>query len=110
MATSNENSLSGKKWSELGFRDKAAYTTGLLSFVLAFILIFAGFFVDPQGEIDGSVLTGFGTALLYCGGIFGVALYFKQGNNELMTNILNKTEEVIERKFKEKEEEKNADS
>lgn len=102
MTVNDKNT--GIPWRTLGFRDKAAYTTGLLSFVLAFVLIFAGFFVDPQGEIDGSVLTGFGTALLYCGGIFGVALYFKQGNNELMTRLLDKTEEVIERKFKEKEE------
>lgn len=87
-------------WRDLGAKDKAAIITACLSVALGFLLVFLGMFISPMGEIDGSVLTAFGTALLYAGGIFGVAMYFKNGNNELLTSILNAVEEKIEERLK----------
>lgn len=61
---------------ELTIKDKIGYTTAVVSFILGWILLFAGFIVDPLGEINGSVLTAFGTALVYTASFLGVALYF----------------------------------
>lgn len=36
------------------------------------VLLFSGFWVDPQGEIDGSVLVAFGEVMTFAGALFGV--------------------------------------
>ena len=47
--------------------------------MLSFGMIFTGigFFVAPLGEVSDSVLWILGQALIYAGGIFGVAAYTK---------------------------------
>jgi len=36
------------------------------------VLLFSGFWVDPEGEIDSSVLVAFGEVMTFAGGLFGV--------------------------------------
>jgi hypothetical protein len=36
------------------------------------ILLFCGVFIDPQGEIDGSLLIGFGEVATVAGALFGI--------------------------------------
>lgn len=98
-----KESASAQKWSDLNVKDKAALITACISFGLGFVLLFIGLFLDPAGEIDASVITAFGTALLYAAGIFGVAMYFKTGTNEMMNFIVEKMDEVIEKKLQSKE-------
>ncbi len=93
-------------WDDLSVKDKAALVTACVSFGLGFVLLFVGMFIDPAGEIDASVITAFGTALLYAAGIFGVAMYFKNGSNELMNGIIEKMEDMIEKKIKADEQNK----
>lgn len=74
--------MNEKKFSELNFKDKIAYSTAIASFILGWALICAGFIVNPLGEISASVITAFGTALVYTASVLGIALYF---SNELTT-------------------------
>lgn len=73
--------MNEKKFSELSIKDKVAYVTALASFFLGWGLIIAGFIVNPLGEISASVITAFGTALVYTASVLGISLYF---SNELM--------------------------
>lgn len=82
--------MNEKKFSELSFKDKVAYITAAASFVLGWILIYLGFIVSPLGEISASVITAFGTALVYTASVLGIALYF---SNEL---------KIFKREIKEK--------
>lgn len=72
--------MNEKNFSELNFKDKTAYITALASFFLGWALICAGFIVNPLGEISASVITAFGTALVYTASVLGISLYF---SNEL---------------------------
>lgn len=36
------------------------------------VLLFSGFWVDPEGEIDSSVLVAFGETCTFAGALFGV--------------------------------------
>lgn len=36
------------------------------------VLLFSGFWVDPAGEIDGSILVAFGEVMTFAGALFGV--------------------------------------
>lgn len=74
--------MNEKKFSDLSFKDKVAYVTAIISFFLGWLLICAGFIVDPLGEISSGVLTAFGTALVYTASVLGISLYFA---NELST-------------------------
>jgi len=41
-------------------------------------LLFCGFWVDPEGEIHGSVLVAFGEILTFVGAIVGVDFYYRK--------------------------------
>ena len=48
------------------------------------VLLFSGFWIDPQGLIDNSVLVAFGEISTFAGALFGVdyTYKFKIKNNE----------------------------
>lgn len=76
-----------KKFSDLSFKDKAAYITAIASFILGWLLICGGFIVDPLGEISASVITAFGTALVYTASVLGISLYFSNELTNFKHNI-----------------------
>lgn len=51
--------------------------TALLLTIAGVILLFSGFYVDPTGEIDNSVLIGFGEISTFAGTLFGVDYSYK---------------------------------
>lgn len=48
------------------------------------VLLFSGFWIDPQGEVDGSVLVAFGETCTFAGALFGVDYSYRKsyGKNE----------------------------
>ena len=78
--------MENKTFKDLSYKDKASYVSAIASFCLGWGLLIAGFIVPPLGVIDATVLTAFGTALIYAAAIFGVALYISD-----KTSIINKT-------------------
>lgn len=46
------------------------------------VLIFAGFCVDPTGEIHPSVLTAFGEILTFAGAVVGIDYHYKSRKEE----------------------------
>lgn len=58
------------------YKERAAYVTAIVSFIVGWGLTIAGFIVSPVGEVSGSVLSILGEALVYAASVFGVTLYF----------------------------------
>lgn len=52
-------------------------TIAVLLSVAGIVLIFSGFWVPPQGEIDNSVLVAFGEISTFAGALFGVDYTYK---------------------------------
>ena len=46
--------------------------TAILLTLSGIVLLFSGFWVDPEGEIDSSVLVAFGEVSTFAGALFGV--------------------------------------
>ncbi|WP_075557813.1 MULTISPECIES: hypothetical protein [Parabacteroides] len=46
------------------------------------VLLFCGFWIDPQGLIDNSVLVAFGEISTFAGALFGVDYTYKLKINE----------------------------
>ena len=49
----------------------------ILLTVSGIVLLFSGFWVDPDGLIDSSVLVAFGEISTFAGALFGVAYSYK---------------------------------
>lgn len=47
------------------------------------VLIFSGFWVNPEGEIHSSVLVAFGEVVTFAGALFGVDYSYRRYNNTL---------------------------
>jgi hypothetical protein len=46
--------------------------TAVLLTLSGIALLFSGFWIDPAGEVDGSVLIAFGETCTFAGALFGV--------------------------------------
>ena len=42
------------------------------------VMLFCGVYIDPQGEIDESLLIGFGEVATFAGSLFGIDYVYKQ--------------------------------
>ena len=80
------------KWMDLGVKDKVAYATALASFVLGWVLIGVAFVVAPIGQLDASVISVFGMALVYTASILGVSLYWSGKFNDFSQRVQNQIE------------------
>ena len=57
-------------------KEKIQYTLAIVVILVGLGLSIAGFVVDPQGEIDGSVLAITGECLTFAGAIFGISIHY----------------------------------
>ena len=80
------------KWMDLCIKDKVAYATALASFVLGWVLIGVAFVVAPIGQLDASVISVFGMALVYTASILGVSLYCSGKFNDFSQRVQNQIE------------------
>lgn len=86
------NNMKTYKWMDLGVKDKVAYATALASFVLGWVLIGVAFVVAPIGQLDASVISVFGMALVYTASILGVSLYWSGKFNDFSQRVQNQIE------------------
>ena len=75
-------------------KQRAAYWTAIVAFLVGWGLTIAGFAVPPVGEISGSVLAVLGEGLVYAASVFGVTLYF----NHQMARFKEDTRKYLEDK------------
>lgn len=59
----------------------------VIAFTVGMVLAVGGFFVPPEGEISGSVLTFVGEVLSFAGAVFGINGYTTLKIKEIDTNI-----------------------
>lgn len=77
------------KWGELDIRTKLVYSLAMAAFVVGWILTFTGFFINPMGVIDPSVLTALGIALTFAGSCLGISFHYSNELTKFETRILN---------------------
>lgn len=63
------------RFRDLPIKSKLSYGSAIFAFVVGWALVIAAFFVEPTGEVHDSILWILGQAMLYAGGVFGIALY-----------------------------------
>ena len=93
-----------ENWKELGFKDKAQYTTAMILIASGILIAFLSFALIQT--IASGVLIYIAQAFTAGGAIFGVSIYFKNQLIEAHGETMDKVKEVIEKVVKEHLEEK----
>ena len=88
-----------ENWKELGFKDRAQYTTAMVLIASGILLAFVSFFLIHT--ITSGVLIYIAQAFTAGGAIFGVSIYFKNQLIEAHGATMNKVKELIEDVVKE---------
>ena len=88
-----------ENWKELGFKDRAQYTTAMVLIASGILLAFVSFFLIHT--ITSGVLIYIAQAFTAGGAIFGVSIYFKNQLIEAHGETINKLKELIEDVVKE---------
>lgn len=83
-----------ENWKELGFKDRAQYTTAMILITSGIFLAFVSFFLIHT--ITSGVLIYIAQAFTAGGAIFGVSIYFKNQLIEAHGETINKVKELIE--------------
>lgn len=83
-----------ENWKELGFKDRAQYTTAMVLIASGILLAFVSFFLIHT--ITSGVLIYIAQAFTAGGAIFGVSIYFKNQLIESRGETINKVKELIE--------------
>ena len=83
-----------ENWKELGFKDRAQYTTAMVLIASGILLAFVSFFLIHT--ITSGVLIYIAQAFTAGGAIFGVSIYFKNQLIEAHGETMNKVKELIE--------------
>lgn len=58
-------------------KQKAAFVTAIVSFIIGWGLTIWGFILPPKGEVANSTLAILGEAMVYTASVLGVTLYFQ---------------------------------
>ena len=86
-----------ENWKELGFKDKAQYTTAMILIASGIIIAFLSFALIQT--ITSGVLIYIAQAFTAGGAIFGVSIYFKNqlidAHGETMTKVKELIEDVV---------------
>ena len=83
-----------ENWKELGFKDRAQYTTAMVLIASGILLAFVSFFLIHT--ITSGVLIYIAYAFTAGGAIFGVSIYFKNQLIEAHGETMDKVKELIE--------------
>lgn len=83
-----------ENWKELGFKDKAQYTTAMILIASGIIIAFLSFAMIQT--ISSGVLIYIAQAFTAGGAIFGVSIYFKNQLIEARGETMDKVRELIE--------------
>ena len=88
-----------ENWNELGFKDKAQYSTAMILIASGILIAFISF--SMIHTITSGVLIYIAQAFTAGGAIFGVSIYFKNQLIEARGETINKVKELIEDVVKE---------
>lgn len=83
---------------KMDLKQKTAYITAIVAFVLGWGLTIAGFCLPPKGDVSDSVLWILGQALIYTASVLGITMYFKSKVVELQDETRRYVDEEIRRK------------
>lgn len=78
-----------QEFDKLSFKDALMYVLAVVCLAAAFVLLFMGLLIPPEGEIHETVLTAFGMVLIFVGTIFGISFHYAGKLDSFQRTIIN---------------------
>ena len=57
-------------------KEYVIYGLAILCITAAIVAIFLGIYIEPRGEVHGSILTYFGISSAFCGSLLGISAHY----------------------------------
>lgn len=65
-----------QEFDKLTFKEVIIYTLAVVAMMAGLTLLFIGLYIQPEGEIHGSVLTAFGSICIFVASLLGISLHY----------------------------------
>lgn len=75
------------EFDKLTFKEFFTYILAALCLVAAFVLVFIGLYMPPQGELHPTIITLFGLVLGFVGALIGISNHYETKYKELEERI-----------------------
>ncbi len=82
-----------EEFDKLTFKEVIIYTLAVVVMFSGLTMLFIGLFIEPEGEIHGSVLSAFGLICVFVASLLGISLHY---SNEL-SKFKNDVQQQLER-------------
>lgn len=83
-----------QEFDKLTFKEVIIYTLAVVAMMAGLTLLFIGLYIQPEGEIHGSVLTAFGSICVFVASLLGISFHYANELDNLKVNIQERLDEI----------------
>lgn len=83
-----------QEFDKLTFKEVIIYTLAVVAMMAGLTLLFIGLYIQPEGEIHGSVLTAFGSICVFVASLLGISFHYASELDNLKANIQERLDEI----------------
>ncbi len=83
-----------QEFDKLTFKEVIIYTLAVVAMMVGLTLLFIGLYIQPEGEIHGSVLTAFGSICVFVASLLGISFHYANELDNLKANIQERLDEI----------------
>lgn len=83
-----------QEFNKLTFKEVIIYTLAVVAMMAGLTLLFIGLYIQPEGEIHGSVLTAFGSICVFVASLLGISFHYANELDNLKANIQERLDEI----------------
>ena len=82
-----------EEFDKLTFKEVIIYILAVVNMFSGLTLLFIGLFIEPQGEIHGSVLTAFGSICIFVASLLGISLHYASELDKFKNSVREQLEQ-----------------
>ena len=83
-----------QEFDKLTFKEVIIYTLAVVAMMAGLTLLFIGLYIQPEGEIHGSVLTAFGSICVFVASLLGISFHYANELDNFKANIQERLDEI----------------
>lgn len=84
-----------QEFDKLTFKEVIIYTLAVVTMLAGLALLFIGLYIQPEGEIHGSVLTAFGSICIFVASLLGISLHYANELDKFKNTVQEQLDGII---------------
>ena len=85
-----------QEFDKLTFKEVIIYILAIVVMITGLSLLFIGLFIPPEGEINSSVLTAFGTVCIFVASLLGISIHYANELDKFKANVQERLDEITQ--------------